>query len=98
MRFSRDGFEANCYGIPFIPWTDVEGAWATRVKRQRLLCLQLRNAESVLPRLSPFRRRTAVLNRKLGFGDICLATTGMTPGFTEMLDYARKYIPEIKED
>jgi hypothetical protein len=96
MRFARDGFEAKCYGIPFIPWTDVEAAWTSRIKRTRLLCLKLRNPESVLQRLSAFRRRTAELNSKLGYGDICLATTGMKPGFVEMLEYARKYIPNIQ--
>jgi hypothetical protein len=97
MRFSRDGFEASCYGIPFIPWTDVEMAWTARVKSSRLLCLKLRNPESILTRLSAFRRRGAALNRKLGYGDVCLATTGMKPGFAEMLEYARKHIPDIQE-
>jgi hypothetical protein len=95
MRFSRDGFEARCYGIPFVPWTDVETAWTARIKSSDLLCIKLRNPAPVLEKLSAFRRRTARLNQKLGFGDICLAATGMKPGFSEMLEYARKYIPQI---
>ncbi len=97
MRFSRDGFEAKCYGIPFIPWTDVEEAWTARIKSTRLLYLKLRNPDAVLEKLSSFRLRTAQMNQKLGYGDICLATTGMVPGFREMVAYARRYIPQIKD-
>jgi hypothetical protein len=98
MRFSRDGFEARYHGIPFVPWTDVEAAWTVRGRYLRFLCLKLRNPESVLQRLSTFRRCNAKLNRKFGYGDICLVVVDLTPGFTETLEYARKYIPRIKED
>ena len=95
MRFSREGFEARCYGIPFIPWTDVEAAWTTRIKRSDLLCMALRNPEPVIEKLSAFRRRGALLNRKLGFGDICLATVGMKPGFAEMVEYVKRFVPSV---
>jgi hypothetical protein len=96
MRFTREGFEARCYGVPFVAWTHVEDAWTANVKGTRLLCLKLRNPDAVLERLSAFRRRSARINQKLGFGDICLAPTGMNPGFSEMLTYAGKYIPAIR--
>jgi hypothetical protein len=95
MRLTRDGFEAKCYGVPFIPWTDVEAAWTTRIKSSDLLCMKLKNPDPIVERLAPFRRRTTQLNQKLGYGDVCLATAGMKPGFAELLAYVKKYIPNV---
>jgi len=39
---------------------------------------------------SVFRKRSAQMNRKPNFGDVCLATTGMTPGFRDMLQFVRR--------
>jgi hypothetical protein len=95
MRLTGDGFEAKCYGIPFVPWTDVEAAWTVRIKSSDLLCIKLRNPDQLLDKLSAFRRRTTRVNQKLGYGDVCLATSGMTPGFAELLAYAKKHIPNV---
>ena len=80
-RFTPAGFAAKCYGLLFIPRTEVEEACVARIKSSQFLGMKLRKTEAILHRMTGFRRQTALLNRKLGFGDVSLAATGMNPAF-----------------
>jgi hypothetical protein len=96
MRLSPEGFEAKCYGIPFVPWTDVENIWTARSWGGSLMWIKLRNPEPFLEKLSTIRRALVQFNRKSGFGEVCLATGYLEPDFSELMGYVRKHIPDVR--
>jgi hypothetical protein len=57
---------------------------------------KLRNPEPFLEKLSTIRRTVVQFNRKLGFGEVCLATGYLEPDFSELMGYVRKRIPEVR--
>jgi hypothetical protein len=96
MRLTPEGFEAKCFGIPFVPWAEVERAWTASSWGGSLLWVKLRNPEPVLEKLSTIRRALAQFNRRSGFGEICLAAGYLKPDFSELMRYVRKHIPEVR--
>lgn len=73
-----------------IPWSEVTDIREREIRRQRFLCLYLRNPER-FPSGSAFSRMIRASNAMADFGDISLSPIGTDKSFTELKDAILAY-------
>lgn len=64
-------------GVGVIPWADIVGAELAAIQGHPFVCLELRNPEYWLGKLSPWRRKIVRLNQGLGFAALNLNLSGV---------------------
>ena len=98
LRDERPEFEIDARGILWrgwsderIPWVAIERAAVRRMRRQRFICLWLRDPDAHRsPRLLG---RLTRANRALGFGDIALNPDGAACDLSDLVAAVRRYRP-----
>lgn len=73
----RRGIFDRTLGVGVIPWDDIVGAGLTAIQGNHFVCLELRNPDYWLGKLSPWQRRVVALNRGLGFAALNLNLSGV---------------------
>src|SRR5262249_16643552 len=73
-----------------LPWTDIEDAYVNSINQQLFICLQLRDTEKYLSKLSPLGRSLCSVNVALGFTPISLTLTGLDVDPYLLCDLIRK--------
>ena len=74
-----------------IPWSEIQAIERRGIRRQRFLCVYLKD-----PRLYPpttFLGRLGNANRNMGFGDIALSATGTDRSFGELQEALQRFAP-----
>ncbi|WP_223649161.1 STM3941 family protein [Hymenobacter psoromatis] len=90
LTLTATGMTDRSLKLGEIPWRDIEGAYLRSVylrsvRGSEFICLQLRNTDDYLARLSPMMRRLLGTNTALGFTPISLNLTGLKADTNEIL-------------
>ncbi len=88
-----EGISGPNLGPVPLKWADLAAVSVGEIRRQKFLCLWLRDQEAYLAQLPAARRALAKSNLAMGFPAASLSFTALRPGLQEALDYARKHVP-----
>jgi hypothetical protein len=77
-----------------LEWSDIAAVSVGQIRRQKFLCLWLRDQDAYVARLPAARRFAAKGNIALGFPATSLSFSGLEPGLEQALEYALKYVPQ----
>lgn len=78
-------------GVGRINWDDIDAAYVLSISGNDFICLELKNPERYLQRLSPVKRAMAKANRQLGFTDFNLNLSGVDARTDEVFELLMKY-------
>jgi hypothetical protein len=67
LVLDNEGVLDRSLWVGLIPWHDIVGAYVVRMGRHSFVCLELRDEDKYVSRLSPFVRALTRLNEKFGF-------------------------------
>lgn len=74
-------------GVGLIAWSDIESAYLASISGNAFICLDLRNTDAYLQRLSPIKRKAAKANTALGFPAFSLNLSGVQAKPEEVLEF-----------
>ncbi|HMB90038.1 MAG TPA: STM3941 family protein [Rhodothermales bacterium] len=80
------GITDRMLGVGLIAWSDIEDAYAASVNRNAFICLELRNTDDYLQRLSPLKQKITKANTALGFTPLSLNLSGVEADPEEVLE------------
>jgi hypothetical protein len=90
LVIDQKGIWDRSLGIGTIAWADIDGAYVMSVAGNDFICLELREPERFVPRLSPVRRALSSANRALGATDFTLNLTGLEAETGEVFELILK--------
>jgi hypothetical protein len=94
---SHEGIYDRRLKVGVVFWGDVAAIYTRRIKTTEFLCLELRDPEKYLSRLPPWKRIVVAANRRLGFADLPIGFSGLTPGIRDVRNYLQDQGLEIHE-
>jgi hypothetical protein len=94
---NSEGISGPRMGSTPLKWSDISAVSVGQVRRQKFLCLWLRDQDAYLARLPAARQLVAKGNIALGFPATPLSFNGLQPGLDRALEYALTYVPEKTE-
>jgi hypothetical protein len=74
-----------------IPWSEIQAIESRAIRRQRFICVYLKDARLYPP--TTFLGRLGNASRNMGFGDIALSTTGTNRSLRELRDALQRFAP-----
>lgn len=80
------GVTDRTLGVGRIDWAHIRRAYARRARGRTLVCLELRDADAFVRRLSPFMRQLLRVQGRLGDGELAVDLTGTTAGAERVAD------------
>lgn len=86
-----EGLYDRTLGVGTIPWRDIAGAHLLSMRGHAFVCLQLRNPEHWLSKLSPRQRRLVALNQRLGFAALNVNLSGVAADPLAVLERILKH-------
>jgi len=84
-------------GVGVIPWSEIAGAYLTTIGANPFICLELRNLEYWLGRLSPTQRALTSANKKLGAMEFNLNLIGVDADPAQVLTVILKTLAEKRQ-
>jgi hypothetical protein len=91
---SAEGISGPRMGSPTLKWSDIAAVSVGQVRRQKLLCLWLRDQDAYVARLSAARQLAAKGSIAMGFPAMSLSFNGLKPGLPQALEYALTHVPQ----
>ncbi len=85
-----EGVNDRTLGVGKILWKDIGGAYLKSIQNNDFICLQLKNTEKYLGKLSPIKQATASANAKLGFTPLSLNLSGVSANADQVLELVLK--------
>ena len=74
-------------------WDQVRSMWVGSVRSSKFLCVELKDPDLFVSRLSARRRAVVKANAALGFPAITISFSGLSPGIEDALSYLRATQP-----
>jgi hypothetical protein len=90
LQINDVGILDRTLGVGLIPWTDITDAYVRSINQEYFICLQLRDEQAYLSRLSPLKRKLAGANETLGFTPISVNLSGVDLNPEQLLEYILK--------
>ena len=85
LIFTDEGIEDRNNGLGLVAWKDIEYAFITSIHQNKFINLRLRNEDEYFARLGTWRRRSARINKSMGFVSVSIAMAGLKPKPQELL-------------
>ncbi|QDA61324.1 STM3941 family protein [Hymenobacter jejuensis] len=90
LQITDEGILDRTLGVGLIPWTEITYAYVRAINHEYFICLQVRDEQAYLGRLSPLKRRLANANEALGFTPISINLSGVDLNPEQLLEYILK--------
>ncbi|RPD47704.1 hypothetical protein DNI29_09670 [Hymenobacter sediminis] len=90
LRITDEGILDRTLGVGLIPWTDITDAYVRSINQENFVCLQVRDEQAYLSRLSPLKRKLAGANAALGFTPLSINLSGVDLNPEQLLEYILK--------
>ena len=90
---NNEGISGRQMGSQPVKWSDIASVSVGQVRRQKFLCLWLRDQDTYVAALPAARRLMAKASIALGLPATSLSFTGLVPGVEQALEYALKHVP-----
>ncbi len=85
-----EGVNDRTLGVGKILWKDIGGAYLKSIQNNDFICLQLKNSEEYVAKLSPIKKASASANEKLGFTPLSLNLSGVSADTSQILELVLK--------
>jgi hypothetical protein len=97
LVLSDAGLVDNASGIAvgFIPWSDVSGVGIYEIQKQRMLVIQLENADKYIERGNALRRILNRANTQLCGSPVVIPASALRIGFDELVAAFDEYRPRM---
>ena len=92
LIIDRAGIYDRTIGVGKIPWSDINNAYIRSIRGNDFICLELRNQNAYLQKLSSIQRFLAQANLSLGFTPISLNLSGVDANSYQVLELILKYV------
>ena len=92
LTIDENGVTDRTLGIGRIAWDDIESAYLATIQGNGFICLELRNPEQYLAKMSKTRRSMSPLNRELGFTDFNINLSNIDAGNSEVFELVMKHV------
>jgi hypothetical protein len=92
VTLTNEGIEDRNNGFGVIAWRDIDIVTVQSVQHSEFISIRVYNEDEYLKRLSAWKRRTAKLNRALGFSPITIPIVGLKIKSEELLAMIQKRI------
>ena len=92
LTIDAKGILDRTLGVGLIPWSEITGAYLRSVQGNYFVCLELRNPEPWLGRLSPIKRALTSANKALGFTALNLNLIGVAVDPVQVLELILKTV------
>ena len=90
LVLNDEGVLDRTLGVGIIPWSQITGATLRSVHGNHFICLEVRNPEQWLERLSPLKRAMVSANEALGFTALNLNLGAVAADPTEIYELVLK--------
>jgi hypothetical protein len=90
---NAEGISGPHIGPIPLKWSDIAEISVGEIRRQKFLCLWLRDQDAYVARLPVPRQLAARASIALGFPATSLSFKALSPGLQQALEYALKYVP-----
>ncbi|SNC59722.1 hypothetical protein SAMN06265337_0110 [Hymenobacter gelipurpurascens] len=90
LQITDEGILDRTLGAGLILWTDITDAYVRSINHEYFICLQLRDEQAYLSRLSPLKRKLAGANEALGFTPLSINLSGVDLNPEQLLEYILK--------
>lgn len=90
LILDEEGVLDRTLKIGKISWNDISGAYLKEIKGNNFICLELKNEETYLTKLSPLMRVATSANVKLGFTPLSLNLSGVNTDAHQVLEVVLK--------
>jgi hypothetical protein len=94
VRVDANGIYARSYSSATVPWDQIVGARAIRMRNQQILALELKDPKAY-PSTNPLTRLTAPLNRATGFGSMGINVSFLSGGLAGLVEAVRHFRPDL---
>jgi len=85
-------------GVGLIPWSEITGAYLSSMRENSFICLETRNPERWLERLSPVKRVMTYGHKALGFAALNLNFAATDADPSEVLELILKTIASRQQN
>jgi hypothetical protein len=93
LVMNNEGISGRQVGSQPFKWSDIASVSVEQVRRQKFLCLWLRDQDAYVAALPAARQLMAKASIALGFPATSLSFTALEPGVQQALEYALKHVP-----
>ena len=97
LIIDEQGVLDRTLGVGSIAWSDVEAAYMRSISGNDFICLELKNPEKYMQKLSNVKRAMASANRNLGFTDFSLNLSGVDAKTEEIFELVMKYCQQAAQ-
>jgi hypothetical protein len=91
---NAEGISGPRMGSTPLKWSDIAAVSVGQVRRQKFLCLWLRDQDAYVAQLPAARQLAAKGSIALGFPATSLSFNGLQPGVEQALEYSLTYVPK----
>ena len=84
--------------LGLIPWSDIQGAYLRSIHSNDFICLDVRDSDRYLQRMSDVKRALASANAALGFTPISLSLSGIVADSNDILELIVKRMQKPTEN
>ena len=92
---SDDGIEDRRWRVGVVPWAEITAIDLRRMGSAKFLCLEVRDPNKYIARMTGFRRLCVWANGLLGYPPITVTFTGLSPSIKEAWEYIKTTHPPL---
>jgi hypothetical protein len=98
VRMDRGGMSVRAHlgAAGYLPWSEVTGATLYRVRRQRMLGIEVRDRQALIARTTPLRRFFMRANQGLGYPLVNIPQTAVADDLADVAEAMRRFKPDLK--
>jgi len=85
-----EGIEDRRLKVGVIRWKDIHSLSIGSVHSTKFLCIKLNNPQEYLDQMPVWKRLLAKVNKAMGFDDLLVSFSGLTPGIDEAWQFLKK--------
>lgn len=85
-------------GVGVLPWSEITGAYLKSIRGNSFICLEVRNPERWIGKLSPVKRAMLSANEKLGFTALNLNLSAIAADPSQILELILKTITSRQQN
>ena len=90
LVIDEQGILDRTLGVGVIPWSEITCAYVKSIQSNDFICLEVRNPERWLARLSPVKRAMVSANEALGFTVLNVNLSGVAADTSQILELILK--------
>ena len=93
-----DGIEDRRWRVGVVPWDEITAIDLRWMSSAKFLCLEVRDPDKYINRMSGFHRLCVWANGLLGYPPLTMTFTGLSPSIGEAWEYIKTIHPPLETE